>query len=57
MRQLSETQDSIAEIAESAGFYDQSHFTHLFKQHTGFSPAEFRAAQGVSFKANHVHDR
>lgn len=57
MRQLSETQDSIAEIAASAGFYDQSHFTHLFKQHTGFSPAEFRAAQGVSFKANHVHDR
>ena len=43
-RQLSETEDSIAEIASAAGFYDQSHFSHLFKQHTGFTPAEFRAS-------------
>lgn len=43
-RQLSETGDSIADIASAAGFYDQSHFSHLFKQHTGFSPAEFRAS-------------
>ena len=42
-RQLSETEDPIAEIASAAGFYDQSHFSHLFKQHTGFTPAEFRA--------------
>ena len=41
-RQLSESEDSIAEIASAAGFYDQSHFSHLFKQHTGFTPAEFR---------------
>ena len=45
MRQLSESKDSIADIASAAGFYDQSHFSHLFKQHTGFTPAEFRAAQ------------
>ncbi|HKV32762.1 MAG TPA: AraC family transcriptional regulator [Pyrinomonadaceae bacterium] len=44
-RQLSETEDSIAEIALAAGFYDQSHFSHLFKQHTGFTPTEFRASQ------------
>ena len=42
-RQLSETEDSISEIASSAGFYDQSHFSHLFKQQTGFTPVEFRA--------------
>ena len=42
-RRLSETQDSITEIALAAGFYDQSHFSHLFKQHTGLTPAEFRA--------------
>ena len=42
-RQLSETEDPIAEIASAAGFYDQSHFSHLFKQHTGFTPAEFRS--------------
>lgn len=44
-RQLAETDTSIAEIALAAGFYDQSHFSHLFKQHTGFTPAEFRASQ------------
>ncbi|HET7112109.1 MAG TPA: AraC family transcriptional regulator, partial [Pyrinomonadaceae bacterium] len=43
-RQLSETEASIAEIALAAGFYDQSHFSHLFKEHTGFTPAEFRAS-------------
>ena len=43
IRRLSETEDSITEIALAAGFYDQSHFSHLFKQHTGFTPAEFRA--------------
>jgi len=42
-RQLSETEDSIADIASAAGFYDQSHFSHLFKLRTGFTPAEFRA--------------
>jgi AraC family transcriptional regulator len=42
-RRLSETEESIAEIASSAGFYDQSHFSHLFKLHTGFTPAEFRS--------------
>jgi AraC family transcriptional regulator len=51
MRQLTESEDSIADIASAAGFYDQSHFTHLFKQHTGFTPAEFRAAQSVTFKS------
>jgi len=51
MRRLSESDDSIADIALAAGFYDQSHFSHLFKQHTGFTPAEFRAAQTVSRKS------
>jgi AraC family transcriptional regulator len=49
-RQLSQTEDSIAEIASAAGFYDQSHFSHLFKQHTGFTPAEFRLSQTAPFK-------
>jgi len=43
-RRLSQTEDPIADIASAAGFYDQSHFSHLFKQHTGYTPAEFRAA-------------
>jgi AraC family transcriptional regulator len=49
--QLSETEASIAEIASAAGFYDQSHFSHLFKQHTGFTPAEFRAFRKATIKS------
>ena len=50
MRQLTETEIPIAEIALAAGFYDQSHFSHLFKQHSGFTPAEFRASQAQLLK-------
>lgn len=50
MRQLSQTEDSITEIALAAGFYDQSHFSHLFKQHTGLSPAEFRTLRVAPIK-------
>jgi AraC family transcriptional regulator len=32
----------IAEIAAQAGFADQSHFTRLFRQHVGMTPARFR---------------
>ena len=49
-RRLSETEDSITEIALAAGFYDQSHFSHLFKQHTGLTPAEFRALSNGGIK-------
>jgi AraC family transcriptional regulator len=42
-RQLAGTKDSISEIAVAAGFADQSHFSRVFKAHTGFSPARFRS--------------
>jgi AraC-like DNA-binding protein len=42
--QLAETELSLAEIALGAGFSDQSHFSNLFRQHTGFSPSRFREA-------------
>ena len=34
----------LSAIALAAGFYDQSHFTHLFKVRFGVSPGEFRAS-------------
>lgn len=43
-RALTERTASISEVALQAGFYDQSHFTRVFKQHTGVTPAQFRAS-------------
>ncbi|HEY6120252.1 MAG TPA: AraC family transcriptional regulator [Pyrinomonadaceae bacterium] len=40
--QLANTNDSIADIAAAAGFYDQSHFSHHLKKQLGLSPLEFR---------------
>lgn len=42
-RQLSTTDEALAEIAANAGFADQSHFSRTFKQQTGMLPTEFRA--------------
>jgi AraC family transcriptional regulator len=33
----------LADLALSAGFSDQSHFTRVFKQRTGITPGDFRA--------------
>lgn len=43
-RQLADTDLSLAEIALTAGFSDQSHFSNLFRQRTGLSPFRFRRA-------------
>ncbi|MGH7508374.1 MAG: helix-turn-helix domain-containing protein [Gemmatimonadales bacterium] len=43
-RQLADTDLSLAEIALAAGFSDQSHFSNLFRRHTGLSPSRFRQA-------------
>jgi AraC family transcriptional regulator len=37
-------QAPLSAIAAAAGFCDQSHFTRVFKQYTGQSPAEYRVA-------------
>lgn len=42
-RQISTSDDSLCEIALAAGFSDQSHFSKVFKNHTGMSPGRFRA--------------
>jgi AraC family transcriptional regulator len=43
-RELADTDLPLAEIALAAGFSDQSHFSNLFRQHTGLSPLRFRHA-------------
>src|SRR5829696_6192705 len=43
IRQLSATDDSLAEIATAHGFVDPSHFSQSFKLATGFTPGVFRS--------------
>jgi AraC family transcriptional regulator len=43
----------VVEIALAAGFYDQSHFHHVFKKYTGFTPAEFRLLHDPQEKVAH----
>jgi AraC family transcriptional regulator len=46
VHQLAGTELSLAEIALAAGFSDQSHFSNLFRYHTGLSPSKFRRVVG-----------
>ncbi len=41
-KELTDFDKSISGIALTAGFYDQSHFTHAFKLRYGVTPSEFR---------------
>ena len=41
-RRISDSDDSLADIALAAGFSDQSHLSRTFKQHTGMLPRQFR---------------
>jgi AraC family transcriptional regulator len=40
---LRATGEPIAQIAQAAGFFDQSHFTRCFRQMVGMTPARFRS--------------
>jgi len=41
---LAQSDAPLSEIALAGGFFDQSHFTKAFKQYTGKTPQEYRAA-------------
>jgi AraC family transcriptional regulator len=48
----------LAAIAAECGFADQSHFTRVFRRHTGATPARFRvtiAARGISAEPSPTH--
>jgi AraC family transcriptional regulator len=42
-RDIAETDRPLSEIGLRFGFFDQSHFSRVFKRHMGMTPAEFRA--------------
>jgi AraC-like DNA-binding protein len=41
---LADSDDAIAQVALEAGFFDQSHFTRMFKRHFGLTPLAYRRA-------------
>ena len=43
---LSRSEAPLSEIAFLSGFSDQSHFTRVFKHHTGMTPGSFRRVAG-----------
>jgi AraC family transcriptional regulator len=45
LRELRDSNASLAEIALGSGFADQSHFSREFRRRTGLSPRRFRMAQ------------
>ena len=45
---LTETNDTIAVIAEKTGFQTKSHFFSVFKKATGLTPSQFRDAKTSS---------
>lgn len=45
---LGDTRHTIAEIAQRAGFADQSHFTRHFRHAMGVTPARFRAGAAAT---------
>jgi AraC family transcriptional regulator len=47
-RRLEATVDPIVQVAAEAGFSDQSHFTRVFKRHTGVTPSDYRRTAGVA---------
>ena len=42
-REIAETDAPLSEVALSAGFYDQSHFSNIFRRFTGMTPTAYRA--------------
>lgn len=41
--ELAGSRATISEISARAGFFDQSHFSKVFRRHTGMTPAEYRS--------------
>jgi transcriptional regulator GlxA family with amidase domain len=43
-RDLLRAGTSVVDTALAVGYPDQSHFTHRFRRHTGFTPGQYRTA-------------
>jgi transcriptional regulator GlxA family with amidase domain len=47
IRKLARSDETLAEVAQSCGFAEQSHFTRTFTQVTGMSPGAWRRANRI----------
>jgi AraC family transcriptional regulator len=45
LTELQRNDTTVSRVAHDVGFTDQSHFTRVFKQHVGTTPARYRRAQ------------
>ena len=50
MQQIRRPESSILQIALDNGFFDQSHFTHAFKEQFGYAPGVYRSMLNPSSK-------
>ena len=48
---LTETSATVEQIALSCGFYDQSHFTKIFRRMRGITPGEYRRRHRIRMEA------
>src|SRR5207247_1633020 len=46
-REIADTNAPLSAIGLRTGFFDQSHFSKVFKQHMGMTPTQFRSATGA----------
>jgi AraC family transcriptional regulator len=42
-QELKRTNRPLADVAAALGFFDQSHFSGVFRRHTGLTPREYRS--------------
>ncbi len=54
-REIADTNAPLSAISLRTGFFDQSHFSKVFKQHTGMTPAQFRSAAGARNSRTNSH--
>ena len=54
-REIADTNAPLSAIGLRTGFFDQSHFSKVFKQHMGMTPTQFRSATGARKSRTNSH--
>jgi transcriptional regulator GlxA family with amidase domain len=54
-RELATTSKPLSLVALDAGFYDQSHFSNVFRRQLAMTPGEYRRVHAATRSARHLH--